>query len=172
MIISFVFKYKQTKKWIKKLKDFFPESLGQKCGYILYMGTYYTWQNTVSSLMEEIMTFFSDLLHLVIFCLGNGWNNWIVLRWHWIPVNNLTFFTHSSSYHSEWSQSQSASMPCHLKVKILQTILYSWPFGLWVPVADFIPIIHWVFKLATDWFITYRSSANLSFSRAEKISFW
>ena len=30
-----------------KMKDFFPESLGQKCGCTLYIGVHYTWQNIV-----------------------------------------------------------------------------------------------------------------------------
>ena len=29
------------------MKDFFPESLGQKCGYALYTGAHYTQQNMV-----------------------------------------------------------------------------------------------------------------------------
>ena len=29
------------------MKDFFPESLGQKHGCTLYTGVHYTWQNTV-----------------------------------------------------------------------------------------------------------------------------
>ena len=29
------------------MKDFFPESLGHKCGCALYMGAHYTQQNTV-----------------------------------------------------------------------------------------------------------------------------
>ena len=30
------------------MKDFFPESLGQKYGHALYVGENYTWQNTVN----------------------------------------------------------------------------------------------------------------------------
>ena len=46
-IVAFVSKCKYIQNWIKKLKDFFPESLGQKRECTLSMGTHYTWQNMV-----------------------------------------------------------------------------------------------------------------------------